>query len=42
MPEEDGFPYSNETIGILGKYDWGNQPLGARAANLDDKSLKDL
>jgi len=24
LPEEDGFPFSNETVGILGKYDRGN------------------
>jgi len=27
LPKEDGFPYSNQTNGVLGKYDAGNKPL---------------
>lgn len=42
MPAEDGFPFSNITVGILGKYDRGNQPLVPNRAGLDDKSLKEL
>jgi len=38
LPREAGFPYSNETIGVLGKYDNGSKPLMVKKADLSQKS----